>query len=49
MSRIVIVLLIYHRYKHIDTINLLGSYRRRNMSMFPVSCGHTYRVALSFK
>jgi hypothetical protein len=31
MSRIVIVILIYHRHKHVDSINLLGSYRRRNV------------------
>jgi hypothetical protein len=36
MSRIVIVILIYHRHKPIDSINLLGSYRRRNV--FPVRC-----------
>jgi hypothetical protein len=47
MSRIVTVILIYHRYKPIDSINLLGSERKRNM--FPVRYGQTYRVELSFK
>jgi hypothetical protein len=47
MSRIVIVILIYHRDKPIDSINLLGSYRRRNV--LPVRYGQTYRVELSFK
>jgi hypothetical protein len=35
MSRIVRATLIYHRHKPIDSINLLGSKRRRNV--FPVS------------
>jgi hypothetical protein len=47
MSRIVIAILIYHRHKPIDNINLLGSYRRRHV--FPVRSGQTYRVELSFK
>jgi hypothetical protein len=47
MSRIVIVILIYRRHKPIDNINLLGSYRRRNM--FSVRYGQTCRVELSFK
>jgi hypothetical protein len=34
MYRIVIVILIYLRHKTIDSINLLGSYGRRNV--FPV-------------
>jgi hypothetical protein len=42
MSRIVVVILINHHQKAIDSINLLGSYRRRNM--FPVRYGQTYRV-----
>jgi hypothetical protein len=41
MSRIVIVIVIYHRHKPTDSINLLGS--------FPVRYGQTYRVELSFK
>jgi hypothetical protein len=47
MSRIVIVILIYRRHKPRDSINLLGSYRRRNV--FPVRYGQTYRVDMSFK
>jgi hypothetical protein len=47
MSRIVIVILLYHRHKPIDSINLLGSQRRRNV--FPVRYRQTYRVELSFK
>jgi hypothetical protein len=47
MSRIVIVTLIYHRYRLTDSINLLGSWRRRNV--FPVRYGQCYRVELSFK
>jgi hypothetical protein len=46
MSRIVIVILIYHRHKPIDSINLLVSQPRRNV--FPVRYGQTYRVELSF-
>jgi hypothetical protein len=45
MSRIVIIILIYHRHKPIDSINLLGLYRRRNV--FPVRYGQNYRVVLS--
>jgi hypothetical protein len=45
MSRIVIVILTYHRHKPIDSINLLGSWRRRNV--FPVKYGQTYRIELS--
>jgi hypothetical protein len=41
------VILIYHRHKPIDSINLLGSQRRRNV--FTVKYGQTYRVELSFK
>jgi hypothetical protein len=41
MSRIVIVILIYHSHKPIDSINLLGSKWRRNV--FPVRYGQTYR------
>jgi hypothetical protein len=50
MSRIVIVILIYHSHKPIHSINLLGSQRRRNV--IPVRYGQTYktyRVELSFK
>jgi hypothetical protein len=47
MSRIVIVILIYHRHKPIDSINLLSLYLRRNV--FLVKYGQTYRVELSFK
>jgi hypothetical protein len=47
MSRIVIVILIYHRHKPIDSINPLGSKRRRNV--FPVRYVQTYIVELSFK
>jgi hypothetical protein len=47
MSKIVIVTLIYHRHKPIDSINMLGSWRRRNV--FPVRYGQTYRVETSFK
>jgi hypothetical protein len=47
MSRLVIVILIYHRHKPIDSINLLGLYWRRNV--FPVRYRQTYRVELSFK
>jgi hypothetical protein len=47
MSRIVIVILIYHRHKPIDSINLLDSYWRRNV--FPVRYGQTYRINISFK
>jgi hypothetical protein len=46
MSRIVIVILIYHRHKPIDSINLLD---RRGDNVFPVRYGQTYRVELSFK
>jgi hypothetical protein len=44
---IVIVMLIYHRHKPIDSINLLGSERRCNV--FPVRYGQTYRIELGFK
>jgi hypothetical protein len=37
MSRIVIVILIYHRHKPVDSINLLVSWRRRNV--LPVRYG----------
>jgi hypothetical protein len=37
----------YHCHKPIDSINLLGSWRRR--SVFPVKYGETYRVELSFE
>jgi hypothetical protein len=47
MSRIVLVMLIYHRHKPIYSINLLGSWQRRNV--FPVRYGQTYRVELSFE
>jgi hypothetical protein len=47
MSRIVIVILIYHCHKPVDNINLLSSYRILNV--FPVRYGQTYRVELSFK
>jgi hypothetical protein len=47
MSRIVIVILIYHCHKPIYSINLLGSLSRRNV--FPVRYGQTYRVEVSFK
>jgi hypothetical protein len=47
MFRIVIVILIYHRHKPVDSINLLGSQRRRNV--FPMGYGQTYRIELSFK
>jgi hypothetical protein len=46
MSRIVIVI-IYHPHKPIDSINLLGSKRRR--IVFLVRNGQTYKVGLSFK
>jgi hypothetical protein len=47
MPRIVIVILMYHRHKPIDSINLLGSLRKRNV--FLVRYRQTYRVDLSFK
>jgi hypothetical protein len=47
MSTIVIVILMYHRHKPIDSINLLNSSRRRNV--FPVRYEQTYRVEKSFK
>jgi hypothetical protein len=46
MSRIVIVILIYYSHKPTDSINLLGSWRRRNV--FHVRYGKTYRAELSF-
>jgi hypothetical protein len=42
MSIIMIVILIYHRHKPIDSVNLLGLERRRNV--FPMRYGQTYRV-----
>jgi hypothetical protein len=45
MPRIVIIILIYHRHKPIDIINLWGSYRRRNV--FSVRYGQTYSYYLS--
>jgi hypothetical protein len=47
MSRIAIVVLIYHPHKHVDNINLLGSLQRR--SVFPVMYGQTYKIESSFK
>jgi hypothetical protein len=47
MSRIVIVILIYHRHKPIDSINLLGSFRR--LKVFPVNYGQTCRVEMGLK
>jgi hypothetical protein len=47
MSIIVIVILIYHRLKPIDSIYLLGSWQRRNV--FPVRYGQTYRLKFNFK
>jgi hypothetical protein len=47
MSKIVIVILISQRHKPIDSINLLGSYRRPDV--FPVRYGQTYRAEFSFK
>jgi hypothetical protein len=44
MSRIVLVILIYYHQKPIDSINSLGSQRRRNV--FPVRYGQTCRVEL---
>jgi hypothetical protein len=47
MSKIVIVILIYHRYKPTGSIDLLFSWQIRNV--FPVRYGQTYRVELCFK
>jgi hypothetical protein len=47
MSKVVIVIIIYHGHKSIDSINLLDSYRRHNV--FTVRYRQTYRVELSFK
>jgi hypothetical protein len=47
MSRIMIVILIYHRHKPIDSISLLDFERRRNV--FSLSYGQTYNVDLIFK
>jgi hypothetical protein len=47
MSRIVIVILIYHHHKPIDSVNLLGWYPRHNV--FPVSYKEIYRVELGVK
>jgi hypothetical protein len=44
---VIVIVLIYHRHKPIDSINLLDSQRRRNV--FPVRYGQSYRVELSFK
>jgi hypothetical protein len=46
MPKIVTVILIYHRHKPIDNINVLGLQRRR--IVFPVRYGQTYRVELEF-
>jgi hypothetical protein len=46
-SRTVIVILIYRRHIPIDSLNLLGSLRKRNL--FSVRYGQTYKVELSFK
>jgi hypothetical protein len=43
----VIVILIYHHQKPTDSINVLHTYRRRNV--LPVRYGQTYRVELCFK
>jgi hypothetical protein len=43
MSIIVMVILIYHRHKPIDSINLLGSWR--SLNVFPVRYGQTYGVS----
>jgi hypothetical protein len=42
MSKIVIVIPMYNRQKSIDSVNLLGSQRRRNA--FPVRYGQTYKI-----
>jgi hypothetical protein len=42
-----VVVLIYHRYKPVDSINLLGWYWGHNV--FRVRYGQTYTVELSFK
>jgi hypothetical protein len=47
MSSILIVILIYHRHKLLDSISLLGSKGRRNV--FTVTYGQTCRVELSSK
>jgi hypothetical protein len=47
MSRIVTVILIYHRHKPVDNIDLLGSQWRRNV--LPVRYEQNYGVELSFK
>jgi hypothetical protein len=47
MPIIVIVILIYHRHKPVDSVNLLDSLRGRNV--FPVRYGQTCRVELSFE
>jgi hypothetical protein len=47
MSKIVIVILIYQLDKPIGSINLMGSYRRRDV--FTLRYGQTCRVELSFK
>jgi hypothetical protein len=47
MSKTVVVILVNHRHKLINSINLLGSLRRRNV--FPVRYRQTCRVELSCK
>jgi hypothetical protein len=44
MSTIVTVMLIYHRHKPVNRINLLGSQWRRNV--FPVNYEHSSSSAL---
>jgi hypothetical protein len=46
-SKTVIAILIYHRHNSIDSINLLGLWRKHNV--FPVRYGQTYRVELGLK
>jgi hypothetical protein len=46
MPRVVIVVLMYHRHKPVDSINLLGSWRKRHV--FPVRYGQTNGAELSF-
>jgi hypothetical protein len=47
MCRIVVVMLIYHRQKLVNSINQLGSERRHNV--FLVRYVQIYRVELCFK
>jgi hypothetical protein len=42
MSRTVIVILIYHRHKPLESINLLGSLQRFNV--FPVRYGQNGKI-----